>query len=119
MNTLHQVLGAIEGIIIRPVHDGGGFRDGDEALEVEAMGNTWSRAVRRRKMTTGQPPPLLSTQSAVISCKISWHNRRSSSRSTEDWELEFVWVEGKERAIYESFVGHVSRKVDAALNDKA
>lgn len=90
---------------------------------VQATKNTWSRSVRRRRRQvtdqTADSPERLTpkTQTQVpdpLVCSVRWSSESGGSPYGGGGIqicLEFQWIYGRERALYESFVGHVSRKV--------
>ncbi|KAK7030427.1 hypothetical protein VNI00_014171 [Paramarasmius palmivorus] len=64
-------------------------------LLVQANGDGWSRAARRRKQ-----PPIASTAVAMV-CTIA----------ILEGHAVFQWVKGRDRSLFESFCSHVSRKL--------
>ncbi|KAG1791006.1 uncharacterized protein BJ212DRAFT_1420084, partial [Suillus subaureus] len=55
---------------------------------------------------------------AVLRCSVECCERSSSYTSSDiACELLFTWVRGKDRLIFESFTGHVSRKVTSTLQE--
>lgn len=94
-----QVLSTTEGItVIRecPTPDG-------VTMGLAATGNTWSRAARRKKLKASSSdtsqqttlPPVKLVCQATLSHKL----------------LEFNWVRGRDRTLFESLCSHISRKV--------
>lgn len=88
---------------------------GTEWLFAKALQNTWSRAARRRKLdsvdTTAEQQP---TQPVLV-CRIrSLQGARDAPGLTGTGEivLEFDWVRGRDRGLFESFMSHVARKLD-------
>ncbi|KAG2137497.1 S-adenosyl-L-methionine dependent methyltransferase [Suillus clintonianus] len=80
---------------------------------VHAQSNTWSRAARRGKL-----PEIVcaSQESPVLRCSIESRERLSSYTSRDiPCQLVFIWVEGKDRLIFESFASHVSRQITSTL----
>ncbi|EGO20319.1 hypothetical protein SERLADRAFT_400558, partial [Serpula lacrymans var. lacrymans S7.9] len=62
---------------------------------------------------------MSTSQDFVMQCQINCVQTLTTheTEGVREFELEYVWTEGKERALYESFVGHVSRKIGAAMMD--
>ncbi|KAI0685203.1 S-adenosyl-L-methionine dependent methyltransferase [Cytidiella melzeri] len=113
-NALHHVLANIEGVTFEQTLPENVTQDqGFPGILVHASSNTWSRAARRRKklavksgLSPGRPIPTLS-------CRIQ--KTSTNDGDTAQMSLEFQWVRGADRGLFESFMSHVSRKVDAAL----
>jgi hypothetical protein len=131
VEVLRNVLSSIEGVRIYErayqgvdeqlsrATDGGG-----QLLCVRALGDTWSRSARRKRnkqahlssshggggsggrlLDAQQSSPVHDIISSGLVCFICW----------KDNELEFQWVYGHDRALFESFASHVSRKVVGAV----
>ncbi|PPQ78488.1 hypothetical protein CVT25_011829 [Psilocybe cyanescens] len=93
---------------------------------VEAQENTWSRSARRSRannnsrkpssaleegMTTTAPDPAL-----TCSCRVNIDTGLSEEDGGEPLcAIEIQWIYGKDRALFESFAGHVGRKVGSSL----
>lgn len=80
--------------------------DGNElVLLVGAKAHTWSRSARRKKLPTSQIPLLDPPLQYVIQAHM------------DKLELEIDWIRGRsaDRALFEGFWGHISRKVTASL----
>ena len=61
--------------------------------------DTWSRAARRRQGTTMDSPAEQTTvRLAVVQVE-------------GKWTIEFHWIQGRNRQLFQSFCSHVSRKV--------
>ncbi|KAF9560031.1 hypothetical protein CPC08DRAFT_495149 [Agrocybe pediades] len=92
---------------------------------VEAQENTWSRSARRNHKRRGQPPrdavePVVDTapadsNSPGLTCSCRVYDGAASDGQPTAAGVEFQWVYGKDRRLFEGFVGHVSRKIVAAL----
>ncbi|KAF9239475.1 hypothetical protein BU15DRAFT_88026 [Melanogaster broomeanus] len=89
------------------------------SIVVQAMEVTWTRSARRKK--GARPSPQTTPQrSLVLQCRITCaeggppggEKQRAGSAY-----LEYQWVDGSDRGIFESFVSHVNRKVTAAQSD--
>jgi len=96
---LKQTLSTTEGVAVIQEYS---IPDG-MTIMLTATGNTWSRAARRKKLNTpsrGMPEGIpLSTVALVCQITLS-HN-----------QLEFNWVRGRDRTLFDSFCNHISRKV--------
>jgi len=90
-------------------------------LFVEAEGNTWSRHARRRRrrrhgddsaMTLGNTRISTSRQPA-LTCSVQVVDTTNQATGTEGQmlALEFQWLYGTDRTLFESLVSHVWRKV--------
>jgi len=89
---LVDVLTSVNGISFRRCED-------DESLVIYATGDTWSRAARRGNKTS---------ETLVNS------NMRCRVYVVGDG-LQFQWMQGTSRPLYESFSNHVGRKVEQRL----
>ena len=115
LDALERLLAGIESTTVKALtsNDDAGNTSPSQFL-VRATENTWSRAARRKKLTSGE-----TTQSTIIreapalTCLIDIIN--SDVASGAHPILEFQWVRGTNRGLFESFVAHVSRKVETAL----
>ena len=97
--TLKQTLSTTEGVAVIREHS----TPDEVTIRLSATGNTWSRAARRKKLNTpssGTPQGATSSSVALV-CQINLsHNG-----------LEFNWVRGRDRALFDSFCNHISRKI--------
>ncbi|KAF9228174.1 hypothetical protein BS17DRAFT_692951 [Gyrodon lividus] len=116
-STLCQVLGEIEGVHVNP--EPSSSDTGIPSILVQATEVTWSRSARRKKatqpslQTTSQPPLIMQCRTNCVECTLPGsENQRAGSP-----HLEYQWVDGRNRDIFESFVSHVNRKVIAAQRD--
>jgi len=83
-----------------------------------ASRNTWSRAARRKKIGIPQDAPVYSDAQPRLLCRVRARRDGSSATQSEREPIvEFDWVQGTDRALFESFVSHVCRKVGPALSD--
>lgn len=90
-------------------------------LLVKASRNTWSRAERRKKTagatesdsTSPTAPPMLS----CIIQEISSSGPTTGGGGHKNLVLRCSWIRGHDRALFESFWSHVSRKVAFALGE--
>ncbi|KAI0074389.1 hypothetical protein K474DRAFT_1648072 [Panus rudis PR-1116 ss-1] len=118
---LAQILTNVEGLKTRPSKTSGTETESPPGVIIEAIGNTWSRAARRKKLTAtsqrgdsaGQSVPQLVCHIAVNSGQDKAESQRSVSQRVE---LIFQWLRGCERTLFESFVSHICRKVDSSLS---
>ncbi|KAH7882085.1 hypothetical protein F5I97DRAFT_1911874 [Phlebopus sp. FC_14] len=110
-DAVHRVLKDIEGVTLTS-------SAGDESnpsILVHATDITWTRSARRKKGTktsalnTGTAGPILR---CCITCS---HSSTSDRTRSQGFQLEYQWVDGRERHVFESFVSHVNRKVNAVL----
>ncbi|KIJ18076.1 hypothetical protein PAXINDRAFT_110517 [Paxillus involutus ATCC 200175] len=116
-NTLLQVLADIESAYVKPELTGS--ETSIPSVFVQAVEVTWSRSARRKKATQ---PPLQTTshQSLILQCRISCAEGAppgSEKQRAGGLYLEYQWVDGSDRGIFESFVSHVNRKVTAMQRD--
>jgi len=98
LQKLRQALSATEGIIATQERT-----DPDRVtIGLAATGNTWSRAARRKKLKapSGDTSQRTTSPPVALMCQV-----------TLSHELEFNWVRGRDRALFESFCNHISRKV--------
>ncbi|KAI0093190.1 S-adenosyl-L-methionine dependent methyltransferase [Irpex rosettiformis] len=113
LDVLKHVLSGIGGIEVEPLSSLDDARDkGHSQLSVHATGNTWSRAARRKKLAGTVAEPLGCVMPA-LSCRIGVI--RLHDISEPQISLEFQWLRGEDRGLFESFMAHVSRKVEATL----
>ncbi|KAL4081621.1 hypothetical protein V8B97DRAFT_62111 [Scleroderma yunnanense] len=121
--TLYQQLSTIPSLsllsstlnrVIMEIDDVSVTWDNRESCLVQATANTWSRSARRKKAASSSQACSYSKCSPVVlQCRI--HCREGVSGSEEhksaDVHLEYQWVDGSERSVFESFVNHVNRRV--------
>lgn len=96
---LKQILETTEGVVIIQEHS---TPDG-VTIRLTAIENTWSRAARRKKdkaSSSGTHQKAVSSP-VVLVCQITLSHK----------QLEFDWVRGRDRSLFESFCSHISRKV--------
>jgi len=95
---LKQVLSSTEGVTVVQEH----FTPDEVTIKLTATGNTWSRAARRKKLNapSGETSETTSSPVALV-CQITLSHKY----------LEFNWVRGRDRALFDSFCNHISRKV--------
>jgi len=94
-------------------------------LFVEAEGNTWSRSARRNRRrnhpsTTLEKTPASVSRQPVLTCSVQVIDMLSQAMGAEGQSLalEFQWLYGTDRTLFESFVSHIWRKVGVDLQDK-
>lgn len=117
-NTLVNVLLNIEGVLINE----GCLTAESEAtscIMVNASANTWSRAARRKRLgkTTALPDDTGEQNATVersLVCRLELFVR-DVERGKEEAMVLFHWTKGRDRQTFESFVSHVSRKIDSSL----
>lgn len=108
-SALTAVLRGVDGVSI----DSAGAGTGKGVL-VQTMHNTWSRAARRRR-TAGTTPSIQDEHiTPVLRCRIRCLEVEPNARVRSqggDIIVQFDWVEGDDRGLFESFISHVSRKL--------
>lgn len=124
LRAIYSVLGTMDGVKVEACSLG----RNDEAnapngILVHASGNTWSRAARRKKLT-GDPVATSNSPRALI-CRLHVENASIGGATNPthttvpgqnpQLNVVFQWTRGKDRTLFESFMSHVSRKVEAAL----
>ncbi|KZT09695.1 S-adenosyl-L-methionine dependent methyltransferase [Laetiporus sulphureus 93-53] len=117
-STLSTTLASVEEISVRslsPLNHSIAATD----VVVTAVRDTWSRAARRKKpnadaMQSDAPVELSAALLCRVTC-VEQNEARSKKRRDEGMFLEFNWVKGNNRALFESFTSHVGRKVSAGL----
>jgi len=96
---------------------------------VEAQENTWSRSARRSKhqlhaaaATADKPASSSDIKTAsspglTCSCRVFGVNGQAEDQEVHARSngIEFQWIYGTDKKLFESFLGHVSRKVRLAL----
>jgi hypothetical protein len=103
LQVLKQVLSITDGISViqeRSAQD-------EAVIRLAATGNTWSRAARRKKLkvpSNGLSQEITISLAALV-CQIT----------LSYGQLEFNWIRGRDRTLFESFCSHVSRKVASNL----
>ena len=75
-----------------------------------ATGDTWSRAARRKKIQDNQSTRGAECELQLI-CKMSVGNIENDNSTS----IEFQWIKGRDRGLFESFMSHIGRKVGDAL----
>jgi hypothetical protein len=97
---LIDVLASVNGISFRRSED-----DGDKpSFVICATSDTWSRAARRGNKLAG----------TLVNGSMRY---RVAVVSNDDGHagLQFQWIKGTSRALYESFCNHIGRKVEQRL----
>ncbi|CAE6416714.1 unnamed protein product [Rhizoctonia solani] len=78
-----------------------------QRIHVKVSGITWTRAARRRMARTAPTPTPDQEQNQdvnpIMVCEV---------RAADTHSLEVQWVRGKDRSVFESFWGYVSKKLD-------
>ncbi|KAF8972055.1 hypothetical protein BDZ97DRAFT_1692548 [Flammula alnicola] len=91
---------------------------------IEAQENTWSRSARRKRRHRPQPQEGIIAASrdparvAIMSNQIDIAPDAGTAATTGICAVEFQWIFGKDRALFESFVSHVNKKVGIALQSR-
>ena len=81
-------------------------RDDRPSFVVRGTGNTWSRAARRGNRSAA-------ASNDCMMCRITVESGVLKGRQCVG--LDFQWVRGEDRAMYESFCNHIGRKVEQRL----
>jgi hypothetical protein len=100
---------------------------------VAASANTWSRAARRKAQMTmdtdtdALEPAQSSSVAPLLVCRAFWvpsdNSHNDSAIDTiesgiHEAVLQVDWVRGRDRGLFESFAGHVARKVWTVLDQQ-
>jgi len=96
---LRQVLSTTEGLTVIQEDS----TSDEVTIRITATGNTWYRAARRKKLK--EPPRETSHETTLSPVALICQMNLSHN------QLEFNWVRGRDRALFESFCSHISRKV--------
>jgi len=96
---LKEVLSTTEGVTIIEENT----TPDEVVIKLTATGNTWSRAARRKKLKAPSSETSQDTTlpSVMFVCRMTLSHK----------QLEFNWVQGRDRTLFESFCNHISRKV--------
>lgn len=108
-SSLSAVLHTIDGVSTER-----GGEDIQKGTLVQAAQNTWSRAARRRKLA-GTTTSAEASQTPALRCQLRCIEIETNERHSggcNNLMLEFNWVEGKDRGLFESFMSHVSKKLE-------
>ncbi|EPQ50290.1 hypothetical protein GLOTRDRAFT_123633 [Gloeophyllum trabeum ATCC 11539] len=100
--ALAAALASIDGAVI--AHRA---HEAEAEVEVEVGRDTWSRAARRKHKDRR------ASAGGGMRCRLGM--QRDGKEGGAGMVLEARWVRGRDRALFESFVSHVGRKVGAAL----
>jgi hypothetical protein len=103
--AVESVLGSISDVLYEEVDSS------NPTFVTLATTNTWSRAARRGH----RPLPIPSDHNAKYSITVKDVVLDNSDNSGRGRVLEFQWLQGRDRPLYESFCSHVSRKVALEL----
>ncbi|KIJ61690.1 hypothetical protein HYDPIDRAFT_115472 [Hydnomerulius pinastri MD-312] len=112
-NTVCRVLGDIEDLSIKL--EKSSSDDRVPSVLAQAMDVTWTRSARRKKATKTSPQTSFQ-QSPALQCRITCKDGAcpgGGKQSPTSVHIEYQWIDGSERSIFESFVSHVNRKVTA------
>ncbi|KAF9478453.1 hypothetical protein BDN70DRAFT_933402 [Pholiota conissans] len=86
---------------------------------VEAEANTWSRSARRGRKRPAQSEGA-SESTAISTYPALTCSLRTISESPQgSGSIEYQWIFGKDRALFESFTSHVSRKAGARIKARS
>lgn len=83
---------------------------------VAALANSWSRAARRKKRAEASSSEPQRVQPALV-CRVGILRNVNTApqQASEGTAIEFNWVKGHDRALFESFMSHVAKKLEIAL----
>ena len=126
---VQEILGALDSIFVADEPEAKGGNEDLQvtqgySIRVRASRNSWSRSARR-KTAANRPSetdtPSKTTLPNLMSCTLHFRPSEpiaSESGPDEDEStvLECTWTRGHDRALYESFWGHVSRRVAERLS---
>lgn len=87
---------------------------------VKAIGDTWSRAARRRKLKAVDSATDYGPGQVTLVSRVQCTQNTSATRGGSESRavtIEFDWVQGRDRGLFESFVAHVSRKLGTLAMD--
>ncbi|KIM74416.1 hypothetical protein PILCRDRAFT_80092, partial [Piloderma croceum F 1598] len=113
--SLMAVFQSIDGASYQEVSEDPGFLT--SPLLVCAKQNTWSRSVRRKKVSIPVQTSdvgLLETQPPALRCIFGC---KMGGTEQQTLVLEVNWVQGRDRPLFESFWSHVCRKLEGRLQD--
>ncbi|KAJ7185804.1 S-adenosyl-L-methionine dependent methyltransferase [Mycena filopes] len=100
-STLPTVLASVEGLRVEKAEASNSLR-----FTVYATKNTWSRAARRKnKQNPEEQAAEVSAPNLV--CRIECVFQHTG----QDTFLEYQWIRGRDRPLFEGFASHVSRKI--------
>ena len=101
------------------------FSSASRPLFIEAEGNTWSRSARRSRRQNDSSTTLENTRTSssrqpALTCSVQVIDTPTQATGIAEpcLALEFQWLYGTDRILFESFVSHVCRKVGVDLRDK-
>lgn len=107
---LSQVLADVDGVSVTLDNSS----SGDHIYLVRVSANTWSRSARRKKTTAPLQTDMPLQSAPVMQCRIQCRHGLSptvtDNHKLQGAYLDYQWIDGKERSIFESFVSHVNRK---------
>ena len=104
--ALHDSVAAIESVTFRT------HSSCPDSMITTAGGATWTRAARRKKLK-GDTMAVDAEPNATVQlvCQIDV----SSTATPGAVSLEFQWIQGRDRGLFESFTSHIARKVGSVL----
>lgn len=108
VDRLREILHSIRDIKIEETHEKAST---SSAFLIISAEDTWSRKARRRPATFS---PFRDQSPLSLVCSVGV---RSSSEKSE-LSLEFQWIVGRDRQMFESFVSHIGRKVAATTQSQ-
>lgn len=141
--VLKAVLASLEGVRVEmettqcsDKNQDSGSQSTAASIQIRALArhNTWSRAARRKNLKMQGEETVENVHAdgdggladsatdieyaleVIIRGAVAQH--RGQRNTDSGWSLECVWVRGRDRALFESFWSHVSRKTGAALDSR-
>lgn len=112
--VLKQILDSIEDVNVDcvstpPGHSSVAFG----CYTIEATEDTWTRAARRRRQKERETRSQNdATTPVALICGIQLHYEVAEAKSGPgEPYVQFQWIQGRDRALFESFCSHVSRKI--------
>ena len=125
---LLNVLKSVEGLTFQSMDDLHHLRVPETpsvTFVVRAKKNTWSRAARRKRLAIDHTSHMdvVEAQKPQLVCRLQIHEGAEAAgniqrKSTAGKALQFDWVRGRDRSMYESFVSHLGSKLGMALKSK-
>ena len=104
-SALGRILMDVDGLSVT-------WDDSRQSCLVHARANSWSRAARRMKPAVSSQPHSFSPvdMQCWIYCRTNESNQKHRLGAVY---LEYQWVEGRERGVFDSFFNHINRKVSS------
>ncbi|KAF8656473.1 hypothetical protein AX16_002524 [Volvariella volvacea WC 439] len=114
IDLIHKIVSSTEGVDVVEGHE--------NTLLVTAAQNTWSRSARRQRMAGDTAMQDLTIHPKLVcAIRINDHmqlpreHQRVKQQIQRIQQLQIDWMYGENRALFESFASHVSRKTIASM----